>query len=529
MRLRAIRADTTGTLLASARLWYRDHPADFINDWGCTFDPRLAERKLPSVVPFLLFDRQREWVDWIMAKWRNQEPGLTEKSRDCGASWLAVALAATLCLFNEGLAIGFGSRKEEYVDKLGAPKSLFWKAREFIKLLPPEFRPGWSPTDAPHMRIGFPATNSVIVGEAGDNIGRGDRASIYFVDEAAFIERPMLVEAALSQTTNCRIDVSTPHGMANPFAQKRHSWPADRIFVFDWRDDPRKDDTWYRKQEETLDPVTLAQEVDRSYSASVVGVLIPGKWAQAAVGAHLKLGITISGPRRAALDVADEGIDLNALAIGRGILVESCQAWSGKGDDIMGTTQKAFATCDVLGIDGFRYDADGLGAGVRGDARVLNEKRTRKLNVRAFRGSGSPVDKDKAIETAAPRTAEADPQAIERLNGDYYQNAKAQGYFSLRLKFQRTYRAIKMHEAGEDWRAAYDPDDLIALNPDMPGLTKLIHELSQPVYKQSMTGKMLIDKAPEGQRSPNHSDAVMILHAPAELEPYDPDMSVWDK
>jgi len=513
-RLRRIRADETGKLLKHLRAYYREHPAAFIDDWGCTFDPRLVERGLPSVVPFRLFPRQREWIEWVVERWKAQDPGLTEKSRDMGVSWLAVALSCTLCIFYEGLAVGFGSRKEEYVDKLGAPKSLFWKAREFIKLLPPEFRPKWSPADAPHMRIGFPSTGSVIVGEAGDNIGRGDRASIYFVDESAFLERPQLVEASLSQTTNCRIDVSTPKGMANPFAVKRFSWSPDRIFVFDWRDDPRKDQAWYDKQARDLDPVTLAQEVDRNYAASAVGVLIPGAWVQSAIDAHEVLGIEVRGGRRGALDVADEGVDLNAFAVGHGILVQNVTAWSGKGDDIFGTVAQAFAICDVLGLPGFDYDADGLGAGARGDARVLNEQRTHKLDVQAWRGSGEVVDKDKPIETAAPRNLKPDPQAVERLNGDYYANAKAQAWFSLRLRFQRTHRAREMAGAGEDWRTAYDPDDLISLNSKMPELAKVTQELSQAAYTQSAAGKMLVQKTPDGMRSPNHADAIVILRAP---------------
>lgn len=525
-RLERIRADESGELLRNLRAYYRNNPWDFINDWGCTFDPRLVERQLPAVVPFLLFPKQIEWCKWVVAKWRSQEPGLTEKSRDAGVSWLAVALSDTLCLFNEGMVIGFGSRKEEYVDKLGAPKSLFWKAREFIKLLPPEFRPGWNPTDAPHMRVSFPNTGSVMVGEAGDNIGRGDRSSIYFVDESAFLERPMLVEASLSQTTNCRIDVSTPHSMANPFAQKRFSWPPERIFIFDWRDDPRKDDAWYAKQEENLDPVTLAQEVDRNYAASAVGVLIPGSWVRAAIGALAKLGLEPAGPRRGALDVADEGVDLNAFCSARGISIDNVTAWSGKGDDIMGTVQKAFAMCDVLGMDGFDYDADGLGAGVRGDARVLNETRKRPLTVRAFRGSGEVVDKEKPIETAAPKADKPDTDAVERLNGDYFMNAKAQAWYSLRLRFQRTFRAVGMAARGEDWRTAYSADDLISLNPNMPELHQLTNELSQPTYTLSTTGKMVVDKTPEGARSPNHADAVMIACAPRKRK-YGYNLDAW--
>ena len=63
-------------------------------------------------------------------------------------------------------------------------------------------------------------------------------------------------------------------------------------------------------------------------------------------------------------------------------------------------------------------------------------------------------------------------------------------------------------------RAPYDPDELISLNPDMPELSKLVMELSQPTFSLNITGKVVIDKAPEGTRSPNHGDAVMIAFAP---------------
>ena len=77
-------------------------------------------------------------------------------------------------LFYPGTVIGFGSRKEEYVDDLNDPKSLFWKAREFVNLLPVEFRPaGWDPKRGmPHSwRWKNPENGSAIVGESGDNIG----------------------------------------------------------------------------------------------------------------------------------------------------------------------------------------------------------------------------------------------------------------------------------------------------------------------------------------------------------------------
>src|ERR1700733_7433922 len=87
-RLKRLRANPQH--LATFRLFYRDHPAQFISDWGSTYDPRNPERELPSAIPFLLFPRQIEFIDWVMDRWKAGEPGLCEKSRDVGASWLAM-------------------------------------------------------------------------------------------------------------------------------------------------------------------------------------------------------------------------------------------------------------------------------------------------------------------------------------------------------------------------------------------------------------------------------------------------------
>ena len=274
-RLKTIR-ETPG-MVDGLKAHYKDHPVDFISDWGITFDPRNAEVGLPTVIPFLLFPKQAEFVEYVVRKWRSRDDGLAEKSRDMGVSWLCVAIAAWMWLYHPGTVVGFGSRKEEYVDKLGDPKSLFWKLREFINFLPVEFRPeGYMQgKHALSMRILNPENGSAVIGEAGENIGRGNRTSIYFKDESAFYERPEAVDAALSQTSNCKIDVSTPNGNGNPFYRKRHGGKIE-VFSFHWRDDPRKDEAWYQKQKNTLDPVIVAQEIDIDYNASVSNAWING-------------------------------------------------------------------------------------------------------------------------------------------------------------------------------------------------------------------------------------------------------------
>lgn len=485
-------------VIPGMKAFYRDNPAQFIIDWGVTFDPRNAERGLPTLVPFLLFPRQEEWVAWFMERWKAQEDGITEKTRDMGMSWLTMSMSCTVCLFQPQISVGCGSRKEEYVDVIGDPDSLFEKGRIFLQNLPAEFRGGWDrKLHASYMKLQFPESGSILSGEAGDGIGRGGRASFYIVDESAFLARPQLVDASLSQTTNCRQDISTPNGRANSFAERRHGGKV-KVFTFHWRDDPRKDQAWYDKQVERLDPVTVAQEIDIDYSASVEGVLIPSAWVQAAIDADKKLGIEITGALGGALDVADEGVDLNAFGVSRGVRIEHLESWSGKGDDIFGTVQRAFRISDDRGVAAFMYDADGLGAGVRGDSRVINEQRVNKggsvIRVSPFRGSGAVYDPEGEM-------------VKERKNKDFFANAKAQAWWSLRIRFQKTYRAVV---EGMD----YSADDLIVIPGDLPERVKLVSELSQPTYTINAVGKIVIDKAPEGSRSPNHADTVMILFQP---------------
>lgn len=437
-RLRQIRA--TPGMLAGLKAFYKDNPAQFIADWGVTTDPRNADVGLPVTVPFVLFPKQVEFIDWLMDRWRGREDGLVEKSRDMGLSWLCVAAAGTLWLFNPGIVIGFGSRKEEYVDRIGDPKSLFWKLRAFIDALPVEFQPdGWDATKhAPFMRVLNPENGAAIVGEAGDNIGRGNRTAIYFKDESAFYERPDAIDAALSQTSNCKIDVSTPNGAGNPFYRKRFSGKTP-VFVFDWRDDPRKDDAWYARQVESLEPHVVAQEIDRNYEASVVNAFIAGSLVDEA----MRRGpgtVEALGRLRVGVDPARFGNDKFAVTIRRGRVVLR-QEEARSLDSIQGATwvkslldpfgeHPGQIAVDEIGIGAGVVDqlkgwygdtVIGINSSIRMDGagsqdvqqiRALSASKTIYYNVRAFMwgemrdwlaGASVPVDHELKAELTAPR------------------------------------------------------------------------------------------------------------------------------
>lgn len=501
IRLQKIRNDRT--LLAALQVYYRDNPWDFISDWGVTYDPRRLDLGLDPVIPFVLFEKQKDWCKYVVRKWRAREPGLTEKSRECGVSWLAVAMGATLCLFYPGFAAGYGAAVQELVDEVGNPKSLFWKARFFMKELPREFRGGWDENrHAPFMRILFPNGSSMI-GESGDQIGRGNRTSISFLDESAHLPRPKLVDAALSQTTNCRMDISTPNGNANSFFHRAHNGKIEK-FTFHWRDDPRKDEEWYQKQVNDIDdPVIIAQELDINYAASVTGVVIPHEWVMAAIDAHLKIGLQPSGEKAGAMDVADGGKDKNAFVAAYGVLLTDLDEWSGQGSDIFDSVERAFRLADKNECRGFKYDADGLGAGVKGDARIINQARkasqVSELDVTMFRGSAGVFNPE-------------GEDVKGRKNKDFYKNLKAQGWWSLRTRFRNTYRLVKENKPCSH-------DDIICIPSTLPFCTRLSQELSQPTFTQDNLGKMVINKQPDGSKSPNLGDVVMMKFARVERAP----------
>lgn len=512
-----IRADARPDLIvADMKAVYRDYPAQMICDWGVTVDPRNVEKGRPAVMPFILFDSQVDFIDTVVEQWRGKHPDwqhnhnlLVEKSRDMGITWCFMALACCLCTLYDDLAIGTGSRKWELVEDLGNLDAILPKGRVFMRYLPREFRGGFD--EKKHTKEGqifIPDTRSLIDGEAGDDIGRGGRKAIYGVDEAAHLERPESIDASLANNTNCRVEFSSVKGMSNPFARRRHDGSV-RVFIFDWRQDPRKDQAWYDNFLNTHGPTITAQEVDRNYSASVDGVIIPGLWVQAAVDAHLRLGLTITGIKEGALDVADLGKDKNGFAARHGVLLTNVDEWPGvDAGDPQATGARAMRMCDELELTGLIYDADGMGGpALRGPLQRMNADRlkakSRTISIMAFRGSAT----GEAIYMPDAFVRGESGKPLDRKNKDYFQNYKAQSYIALRYRFYQTFRAVVKGEK-------VDLDEIISINSKMPRLAALLSELSQPVTKDSATGKLMVDKVPDGTKSPNLADSVMMLFAP---------------
>lgn len=495
--LRRIRANPRD--LPALRQYYRTHPADFISDWCVTVDTREIAKGGPALVPFVPWPKQFELIEWMYQRWRSGDPGTIVKSRDVGASYCAMAVLCTLCIFERNFAAGIVSATEVKLDRVGDPDTLLYKARLFLKHLPPEFSGGYvEDKHSSYLRIVLPETGSTIVGETGDQAGRGGRKAIVMVDESAHLPHPKVTDAALAATTPCRIDLSSVNGIANSFYERAHNPDIPR-FDITWRDDLRKSLAWYEELRRRTDPVIVAQEYDCDFSASTEGQLIPTHLINSAIGAAQKLGIEVSGAKHAGFDVADEGRDKCAVALRHGIELNHLEAWNGKGSNVFKSTQRALGICDARGVRSLAADADGLGSSVRGDAEVINENRLAagkpEIEVTPFRGSGAVVD--------------AEGSMVEgRTNRDHFANAKAQWWWHLRTRFELTHRAVEAVARGE--RPQFEADDLISISPALPHVNALVAELSQVRWVMTAAGKVLIDKQPDGVPSPNLADAAMI-------------------
>lgn len=473
------------------------HPADFIDDWCWSFDPRrVAEHEKSAYVPLNLWPRQREFIDWLDNRVTDRDDGLVEKSRDVGITYLLAAFALNKWLYVPGFKSTFGSRKEDLVDKIGDPDSIFEKIRIMLRWLPKWMRPtdfAWK-QHAMHLRMVNPENGNVITGEAGENMGRGGRASLYVVDEAAFIEHPESMDGATSAVADTRIFASSVNGIGNWFYKKRHA-KATKVFVFDWRDDPRKTPAWAAKKQADLDADVWAREYERDYAASIEGICIPGKWVKAAADLFGMVDLTDGLPRHAGLDVGG-GKAKSVLIIRKGHVIKPAIAWLKP--DTIDTAHKAMDAAKDNGINALFYDAPGVGAGVAAVFNRFEDEESapeRKLVIRP-------------VNTGIPPTETLWPDG--RTAKQRFANLKAELWWTAKQYFKRSYEHW-LFVTGQDGGVEHDLCDIVVIDPEE---NDLMSQLSIPRSFRSETGKIMLETKKQlsgrGISSPDYADAFVL-------------------
>lgn len=467
----------------------KEDVAYFVDTYCWTYDPRQE----PAFLRFRLFPKQKEFLYWLQQRLERKEHGIVEKCRDIGMSWLCCCFLVHKFIFHPGFKGTIGSRKESLVDRLDDPDSLFSKIRMALERLPDWMKPDYRDS---YLKLINYSNGATITGEAGDNMGRGGRSTIYFIDEAAFIERPNKVEAALSANSDVRIKVSTPNGMGNVFADQRFSenYP---VFTFHWQDDPRKTQEWYEKQKLELDPVVFAQEVEIDYNASAENVLILHKWVLAAIQIELEP----EGPLIAGLDVADGGSNLNVYIVRQGSVVSDILSWSG--ENTTQTGYRAIAESRERGVSHINLDVVGIGTGV---GATLKENPVEGLSFTALRGGDTPTNKY---------------WANGKSSEDLFRNRRAEMAWMLRERFRKTYDHVSGIRESE-------PGEMISI----PEHSELIKQLGKPQFRFADSGKIQLeskdDMKKRGVKSPDFFDALCYCFADRPTWSFHQSRAYWD-
>lgn len=192
----------------------------WINLFCWTKDPKRPYDK----VPFVLYPFQEVYVQQLLEGIEGQKDLLTEKSREMGVSWLVLYVFTHYWLYKPNSDFRVGSRKEDFVDKLGDMDTLLEKIRFCLRYMPSFLLPkGYDETlHAGRMRIINPENGNTIIGESANaHFGSGGRRKAILLDEFAKWDESISNAAwtATADVTKCRLPVSTPVGSGNKFAE----------------------------------------------------------------------------------------------------------------------------------------------------------------------------------------------------------------------------------------------------------------------------------------------------------------------
>lgn len=235
-------------------------------------------------------------------------------------------------------------------------------------------------------------------------------------------------------------------------------------------------------------------------------VVIKRSWIEAAIDAHKKLNFGDSEIKRIGFDVADSGADLCATVYNRGGVARELKSWKAKEDELYESCSKVYADAKNYQAP-VNYDRIGVGAGCGSNFKTMNEECKKE----------SPYHE---VKYSAYNAGDAvrDPDALyiddpdENVsNKDYFENLKAQDWWTVADKFRNTYNAVTKG-------MQFDEGDMISIDSDIDQLAELVKELSTPKRKFSKKGKVMVESKEDLKKrdvpSPNLADAFIMAFAP---------------
>lgn len=190
----------------------------------------------------------------------------------------------------------------------------------------------------------------------------------------------------------------------------------------------------------------------------------------------------------AGLDLGNGGKDASAYAIRQGPVVKKVD--DKRLEDATYVMDWFEPTAIDHNVVRCHYDVIGVGAGAQ--AEFSRRKRANTLQFIADPFCGAAKVKGQTVKFVPGRT-----------NEQHFRNLKAQGWWNLRLRLNNSLRFLRGEAVGihKCFFLAKDINE------------KVLHELAQVCYTLDNSDKILIDKMPDGEPSPNMADGVMMSYA----------------
>ncbi|MCP4056658.1 MAG: PBSX family phage terminase large subunit [Pseudoalteromonas sp.] len=218
--------------------------------------------------------------------------------------------------------------------------------------------------------------------------------------------------------------------------------------------------------------------------------VIKRSWLEAAIDAHIKLEIDMSGRSTVGYDVADSGEDKNAIAVFNGAICEEVVEWKAPEDELINSALKAWS---YVKQGDLVYDSIGVGAHVGSTLNSKGHRRHRKFN------AGAAVHNP--LRNYAPNIK----------NKDKFENLKAQAWQDVAARLRNTFTAVNKG-------MKYSASELISISSDVKGLEALKTELCSPHKDYSKRGLDMVeskkDMAKRDIKSPNKADAFIMAACP---------------
>lgn len=219
--------------------------------------------------------------------------------------------------------------------------------------------------------------------------------------------------------------------------------------------------------------------------------VIKRSWLEAAVDAHIKLDMDLSGARSVGYDVADSGEDKNATAVFNGAICQEMEEWRAPEDALAESALKAWSK-----VEGGRLIYDSIGVG----AHVGSTLKDRQISGNYFKFNASAACVNPETEYA-PKIK----------NKDKFENLKAQAWQDVADRLRNTFNAVNKGRK-------YHPNELISLSSDLPKIERLKTELCLPQKSFSKRGLDMVETKDSlkkrGFESPNLADAFIMGACP---------------